>query len=66
MARQLDVRIDRAFEIPPVRGSIYLDVMNVYYSELPEGRTYQYDFARAGILRGLPIIPSIGIQGTIR
>ncbi|MBX3274102.1 MAG: TonB-dependent receptor [Sandaracinaceae bacterium] len=65
-AHQLDVRIDREFDVGPITGSVYLDVMNVYFSELPEGRIYQYDLARSANLRGLPIIPSIGVQGTIR
>jgi TonB family protein len=65
-SHQLDVRIDRDFDIGPVRGSIFLDVANVYFSELPEGRIYQYDFARSTTLRGLPIIPTIGIRGTLQ
>ena len=65
-SHQLDLRIDRDFDVPPIRGSVYLDVINVYFSELPEGRIYQYDYAQSGVLRGLPIIPSIGIRGTIR
>src|SRR5690606_34132183 len=33
---QLDIRIDRDFDLGAVRGSVYLDVINVYFSELPE------------------------------
>lgn len=65
-SHQLDVRIDREFDIGPIRGSVYLDVVNVYFSELPEGRIYQYDYAQSGLLRGLPIIPSLGVRGTLR
>ncbi len=65
-SHQLDVRIDRDFDIGPVRGSIFLDVMNVYFSDLPEGMIYQYDYARSTILRGLPIIPTLGIRGTLQ
>ena len=35
-------------------------------SELPEGRIHQYAYARSGILRGLPIIRSLGVRWTIR
>ncbi|HJL16185.1 MAG TPA: TonB-dependent receptor [Sandaracinaceae bacterium LLY-WYZ-13_1] len=65
-SHRLDVRIDRSFEAGPVTGSVYLDVINVYFSELPEGRIHQYDYARSGILRGLPIIPSLGVRGTLQ
>lgn len=65
-SHQLDVRIDRDFEIGPVKGSVFLDVANVYFSELPEGLLYQYDFQRSALLRGLPIIPTIGVRGTLQ
>lgn len=65
-SHQLDLRIDRAFEVGPIRGSVFLDVMNTYFSELPEGLIYQYDYARSAILRGLPIIPTLGIRGTLQ
>lgn len=65
-SHQLDVRIDREFDLGAVKGSVYLDVINVYFSELPEGRLFQYDYARSGLLRGLPIIPSIGVRGTLQ
>lgn len=65
-SHQLDVRIDRDFNIENVvTGSIFLDVANVYFSDLPEGRIYQYDFRESTVLRGLPIIPTIGIRGTL-
>lgn len=65
-SHQLDVRIDRDFEVGPVRGSVFLDVMNAYFSELPEGVVYQYDYARSALLRGLPIIPTLGVRGTLQ
>lgn len=65
-SHQLDVRIDRDFDLGPVRGSVFLDVANVYFSDLPEGVIYQYDFQRSALLRGLPIIPTIGVRGTLQ
>jgi TonB family protein len=65
-SHQLDIRIDRDFDIGPIRGSVFLDVANVYFSELPEGRIYQYDYGASTTLRGLPIIPTIGIRGALQ
>lgn len=59
---QLDVRIDRDLRLGPVRGSIYLDVLNVYYARNAEGRLYQYDYARSQPLPGLPILATLGLR----
>ncbi len=65
-SHQLDLRIDRDFDLGPVKGSVFLDVANVYFSELPEGVIYQYDYQRSALLRGLPIIPTLGVRGTLQ
>ncbi len=60
---QLDVRIDRDFNIDNiVRGTIYLDVLNVYYAQNSEGVVYQYDYERSVPLPGIPILGTIGIR----
>jgi hypothetical protein len=60
---QLNVRIDRDFNIDNViTGTIYLDVLNVYYAQNAEGVIYQYDFARSVPLPGLPILGTLGIR----
>jgi len=63
---QLDVRIDRAFQLGPVDGSVFLDVINVYSAANSEGYQYEYDFSRRGKLPGLPFLPTIGVKGTLR
>jgi hypothetical protein len=63
---QLDVRIDREFDLGPVRGTVYLDVLNVYYGQNSEGLVYQYDFQRSIPLPGIPILGTLGIQGAIQ
>ena len=62
---RLDVRVERAWLIG--RGSLaaYLDVQNAYNRQSDEGRTYNYDFSKSGIIPGLPIIPSLGLRGEI-
>jgi hypothetical protein len=60
---QLNVRIDRDFNIAnTVRGSIFIDVLNVYNATNAEGLIYQYDFARSTQLPGLPILGTLGIR----
>jgi len=62
---RLDLRIDREFDIGPIEGSVYLDVQNAYNAPNNEGFLYQYDFLDSDTLPGLPIIPTIGVTGSI-
>lgn len=62
---QLDLRIDRDWDFGPhVRGTIYLEVLNVYYARNAEGVIYQYDFARSAPLPGVPVLGNLGIRGS--
>ena len=60
---QLDLRIDRDFTIgSDISGTVFLEVMNVYYAQNAEGLIYQYDFQRSVPLPGVPILGTIGIR----
>jgi len=59
---QLDVRIDRDWVLGRVRGSVFLDVINVYNAQNSEGYRYSFDFTQRGRLPGLPILPTIGVR----
>jgi len=62
---QLNVRIDRDFNIDnTVIGSVYIDVLNVFYTQNTEGVIYQYDYQRSTPLPGIPILGTIGIRGS--
>lgn len=61
---QLDVRIDRDFTVGRVRGSVFIDVINVYNAQNSEGYRYSFDFTQRGRLPGLPILPTIGVRAT--
>ena len=63
---RLDVRIDREFEIGPIQGSVYIDVQNVYNAPNNEGILYSFDYSQTAQLPGLPILPTIGVRGTIQ
>ncbi|MFK7991714.1 MAG: TonB-dependent receptor [Sandaracinaceae bacterium] len=63
---RLDIRIDRDFDIGPVRGSVYLDVQNIYNAPNNEGILYSFDYSQTANLPGIPILPTIGIRGTLQ
>jgi hypothetical protein len=56
------VRIDRDFVLGRVRGSVFLDVINVYNAQNSEGYRYSFDFTQRGRLPGFPILPTIGVR----
>lgn len=61
---QLDARIEKTWIFKLWRFSLYLDVQNVYNAENPEATLWDYRFAESGPLRGLPLVPTIGVKGS--
>jgi TonB family protein len=62
---ELDVRIDRTWGLGAVRVTAYLDIENVYSYQAPIGIAYSFNYASRVLLRGLPILPSIGLRGEL-
>jgi len=60
---QLDVRVERRFTFDRWVLGIYLDVINVLNSENPEAILYDYRSRQSAPLRGVPILPILGIRG---
>lgn len=60
---QLDLRIDKKFVFQHWLLGLYLDVQNVYNRKNAEGMRYNFDYTDMEYVRGLPIIPTIGIKG---
>jgi outer membrane receptor protein involved in Fe transport len=60
---QLDVRLDKKFTFRYWWFAFYVDIWNVYYAKNPEGLTYNYDYSQKGYVYGLPVLPTLGIQG---
>jgi TonB family protein len=60
---QLDLRVERTFTFESWRLSLYLDVQNVYNAENPEATLYDYRFRERAPVRGLPILPVLGMRG---
>jgi TonB family protein len=63
MFNRLDVRVEKQWDFDSWKLALYLDVQNVYNADNPEGRVYNFDFTESAPLRGLPIIPSLGMRG---
>lgn len=63
MFHRLDVRIEKQWKFSDWQLAVYLDVQNTYNAANPEGTVYNYDFTENGTIRGLPIIPSLGVRG---
>ena len=62
---QLDIRVDYRFRWGPFDMSAYLDVINAYNAQNVENWLYQYDFARRVAFPGIPILPTLGLTGTL-
>jgi TonB family protein len=60
---QLDLRLDKRWQIKTYRISAYLDVYNVYNNPGIEGVAYDYNFARRIYQSGIPFLPSVGVRG---
>jgi len=61
---QLDVRVDKVWTFDAWTLDAYLDVLNAYNRRPVEGTLYSYDFGQSEYLRGLPIIPTLGLKGS--
>jgi len=62
---QLDLRVDKSFDIGSGRLGLYLDVQNVYAAENPEGYTYSYDYREREPTSGSPFFPNLGVRGEL-
>jgi len=64
MFHQLDFRVEKTWFFKLWRLSAYLDVQNVYNAENPEATLFDYRYRESGPLRGIPIIPTLGLKGS--
>jgi TonB family protein len=62
---ELDVRFDKVWKFPKWQLTWYLDIENVYSYQAPAGQTYNYNFSQSAYVKGLPILPSIGLRGEL-
>jgi TonB family protein len=62
---RLDVRVEKTWKFDAWRLAAYLDIQNAYNAENREGTSYNYDYTQSAPIRGLPIIPIIGLRGEL-
>ena len=62
---QLDIRIDYSWKWGPAQLLAFLDVQNVYLNSSIVTYFYSYDYSQRTAFESLPLIPSIGIRGTL-
>ena len=60
---QLDLRVDKTFVFSKWMLTAFLDVQNVYFHANVEATNWNYDFTKRTYVRGLPILPTIGVKG---
>ncbi len=59
----LDVRVDKKWIYDTWILSAYLDVQNLTNNKNPESITYSYNYAQSQTVNGLPLLPTLGVQG---
>jgi TonB family protein len=62
---QLDVRLDKTWELSEWKLSAYLDVQNATNRENPEGALDKFDKSARTYQAGLPILPILGLRGEL-
>jgi TonB family protein len=60
---QLDLRAERTFTFDRYRLGAFLDVQNALNAENPEDLLHDYRYRESAPVRGLPILPLLGLRG---
>jgi TonB family protein len=60
---KLDVRIEKLWTFSAWKLALYLDVQNAYNSVNSENIVYDFEYRTSQNIRGLPIIPNLGLRG---
>jgi TonB family protein len=62
---RLDVRVEKMWTFDSWRLACYLDIQNIYNAKNPEGIAYSFDYSQSAPIRGLIIIPVLGLRGEL-
>ncbi len=60
---QLDLRLDKSWQLRTWKMSTYIDVQNVYNNAAAESYVYNFNYSQKAYQTGLPILPSLGVRG---
>jgi TonB family protein len=61
---QLDFRGEKTWTFDTWSFSAYLDLQNAYNAENPEATQFDYRYRQSSPIRGVPILPTLGVKGT--
>jgi TonB family protein len=62
---RLDVRVEKLWTFDDWRLAMYLDIQNIYNATNQEGISYSFDYSQSAPIRGLIIIPVLGLRGEL-
>lgn len=62
---QLDLRLEKRWELGPVVLAAYLEVLNAYNAQNVEGQRYSYNYRKSEAVTGLPFFPNLGLRGEL-
>lgn len=62
---QLDLRVEKLWQVGSAALTAYLEVMNVYNRKNEEGRRYSFDYRETASVAGMPLFPNLGIRGAL-
>ena len=60
---ELNLRLDKTWTFDTWSFGAYIDVINVLNAQNPEALQYDYRFRDTAAVRGVPIIPTLGLKG---
>lgn len=60
---RLDIRVEKLWKFDEWKLALYLDLQNLYNATNPEGTIYDFEYRTKTDIRGLPIIPNLGLRG---
>ncbi len=59
---QTSFRVDKTITFKTVQLEIYLELINAIRGVNPEATVYNYDYSEIAFVRGLPLIPNLGLE----
>lgn len=62
---RIDLRLDKRFQFDSWRLTAYLEVMNAYNRRPVEAIGYDYRYRTRTDLKGLPVLPLLGVKGEL-
>lgn len=62
---QLDLRLDKTWQLGPTKLVAYVEVRNTYNRKNSDDRSYRFDYSQSKPGGGLPILPVIGLRGEL-